>query len=387
MAGTVSLDSGLLNQLSFALQSGIKLYKTVQSFQTQSHSALSLLEELDDLNGILNSFTEAIGAPTDVELSALRLPLLRCGNACTEFEEEVLKCLSRSGGNLTNFQDWANLRYMGDDIYGFRQLLDRYKSTINIARIDANLHKSSVTAGDLEIYRDLSKNAANNIQTHLQYIDKKLETRMRVALDAEEIRLLKEEQTSSRKSLEICAQFSDHIDQIEPIPEPPEALHEYKSSLNITTAKLESFMKDRIDQLVEKSKTGTVSEEDVTNIQRLQESLGAIYQSARILSGAGTSLKENISTIENYATGDALQLAVSTSGKVIRGKNSGLGWRAWQVGGHMSDVTVQVIVRNALRRGISSVPDDGVYGVNSELVFKERYGPGHKMTAGNTAET
>lgn len=142
MAGTVSLDSGLLKQLSFALQSGIKLYKAVQSFQTQSHSTLSLLEELDDLNGILNSFTEAIGAPTDVELSALRLPLLRCGNACTEFEEEVLKYLSRSGGNLTNFQDWANLRYMGDDIYGFRQLLDRYKSTINIARIDANLQVS-----------------------------------------------------------------------------------------------------------------------------------------------------------------------------------------------------------------------------------------------------
>jgi hypothetical protein len=190
-----------------------------------------------------------------------------------------------------------------------------------------------------------------------------------------------------RKSLEIYAQFSDHIDQIEPIPEPPEALHECKSGLKITTANLESFLKDRIDQLVEKSKTGTVSEEDGTDIQRLQEILGAIYQSERVLSEAGTSLKENISTIENYATGDALQLAVSTSGKVIRGKNSGLGWRAWQVGGHVSDVTVQVIFRNALQRGISSVPDDGVYSVNSELVFRERYGPGYKMTAGNTAET
>jgi hypothetical protein len=42
----------------------------------------------------------------------------------------------------TNFQEWANLRYMGDDIYGFRQLLDRYKSTISIARIDANLQVS-----------------------------------------------------------------------------------------------------------------------------------------------------------------------------------------------------------------------------------------------------
>lgn len=139
MAGTVNLDSVLLKQLSFALQSGIKLYKTVESTQTQSHSALGLLEELHDLNGILSSFTEAIGVSADVEFYALRLPLQRCGNACTEFETEVLKCLSRSGGNSTNFQDWANLRYMGDDILGFRQLLARYKSTINIARIDASL--------------------------------------------------------------------------------------------------------------------------------------------------------------------------------------------------------------------------------------------------------
>jgi hypothetical protein len=43
MAGTVNLDSVLLKQLSFALQSGIKLYKTVENTQTQSHSALDLL--------------------------------------------------------------------------------------------------------------------------------------------------------------------------------------------------------------------------------------------------------------------------------------------------------------------------------------------------------
>lgn len=139
MAGIVNLDSALLKQLSFALQSGIKLYETIESTQSQSHSALSLLEELDDLNGILSSFTEVIGVSADVEFYALRLPLQRCGNACTEFEKEVLKCLSRSGGNSTNFPDWANLRYMGDNILGFRQLLARYKSTINIARIDASL--------------------------------------------------------------------------------------------------------------------------------------------------------------------------------------------------------------------------------------------------------
>jgi hypothetical protein len=142
MAGTVNPDSALLKQLSFALQSEIKLYKTIESTQTQSRSALSLLEELDDLNGILSSFTEAIGASADAESYALRLPLQRCGNACTEFEKEILKCISRSGGKSTNIQDWANLRYMGDDIVSFRQLLARYKSIINISRIDASLQVS-----------------------------------------------------------------------------------------------------------------------------------------------------------------------------------------------------------------------------------------------------
>jgi hypothetical protein len=48
-----------------------------------------------------------------------------------------------------------------------------------------------------------------------------------------------------------------------------------------------------------------------------------------------------------------------------------------------------VILRNTLGRGTSSVLDDGIYGVNSELDshFRERYGPGFKVTAGNTAET
>lgn len=173
------------------------------------------------------------------------------------------------------------------------------------------------------------------------------------------MRLLKEEQASSHKSLEICAQFSEHINQMEPISEPPEALHECKIDLNIATSKLEGLVRDRMGQVVEKAKTGTVSEEDCTALQELQEILDAVYKSGRILSGAGTSPKD-ISTIENYATGDAVQFAVSTSGKVIHGSNRGLGWRTYQVGGCVSDATVQEIFRNALGRGTSFVPDDGV---------------------------
>lgn len=139
MAEPISLASGLLALTTFACQSSITLYKTVQSFQFHPKRVRDLKEELEALSGVLGSLTETVSATTDVDLSALDLPLLRCGNACKEFEQEIMKCSSRSGGSRTSFRDWAKLRYMGDDIDGFRQLLAGYKSTINIALTDANL--------------------------------------------------------------------------------------------------------------------------------------------------------------------------------------------------------------------------------------------------------
>ena len=139
MADPISLASGLLTLATFAFQSSITLHNTVQSFRFHPKRVRDLNEELDALSGVLRSLTETVSATTDVNLSALELPLLRCGNACKEFEQELLKCSSRSDGNRTSFRDWAKLRYMGDDIDGFRQLLAGYKSTISIALADANL--------------------------------------------------------------------------------------------------------------------------------------------------------------------------------------------------------------------------------------------------------
>jgi hypothetical protein len=139
MAEPIGLASGLLALAGFAFQASITLYQTVQSFKFHPKQLRDLNDELQALTGVLGSLTETVSASTDVDLSALDLPLLRCGNACKEFEREILKCSSRSGGSRTSFRDWAKLRYMGDNIDGFRQLLAGYKSTINIALADASL--------------------------------------------------------------------------------------------------------------------------------------------------------------------------------------------------------------------------------------------------------
>ena len=139
MAEAIGLASGLLALATFAFQSSITLVNTVQSFQNHPKRVRDLQEELEALITVLGSLTETVGATTDVDFSALDLPLLRCGNACKEFEQEIVKCSSQSGGSRTKFREWAKLRYMGDDIDGFRQLVAGYKSTIIIALTDANL--------------------------------------------------------------------------------------------------------------------------------------------------------------------------------------------------------------------------------------------------------
>ena len=140
MAETIGLASGIVALATFAFQASITLHSTIQSFRSHHTRVRDLIEEIEALNGVLGPLKETLNNATDIKLSNLDLPLLRCGNACKEFREELLKCSSRSDKTRTSFRDWAKLRYMDDDIDGFRRLLAGYKLTITIALTDASLY-------------------------------------------------------------------------------------------------------------------------------------------------------------------------------------------------------------------------------------------------------
>jgi hypothetical protein len=133
------IASGLLTLAIFASQSSTSLAKTVQSFTVDSKSVRDLKEELKALSEVLRALIGTVDATTDVDFSALNRPLLQCDKACKEFEQEIIKCLSRSGGNRTSFRDWAKLSFMEDNIDGFRQRLAGYKATFSIALADATM--------------------------------------------------------------------------------------------------------------------------------------------------------------------------------------------------------------------------------------------------------
>ena len=138
MADPISISSGLVALTAFACNASKTLYQAIQSFKNNQRAIRELKEELEALDGVLQSLRQAAD-DGDADLNGLELPVFRCGKACEEFEAMLVKCTAHSGGSRTSFRDWAKLSYMGEDIAGFRNMLAGYKSTISIALGGANL--------------------------------------------------------------------------------------------------------------------------------------------------------------------------------------------------------------------------------------------------------
>jgi hypothetical protein len=231
--------------------------------------------------------------------------------------------------------------------------------------------KSSITLGRLEDYKDLIETATDDLEARLETIDEKLETLMaRTATESETVDLqrIKDERSSTQKCLLICAQFSKLIDQfhVNPtdgssrdanaIPEriTNDGIRECRISIEHTTARLEKHMQDILDRMASKSST-TMTQEDASYLVRLREEWATARQCRDICAKADQHLKDNISIIDNHATGDeAVQFLVSNSLKTIHGKNRGFGDQIKQLGGHLSDESIQKVSGDFLQMSIRS---------------------------------
>lgn len=138
MAEVVGTVSAITSLVTLALQSSITLYQTLQSLQSRDKVIRELRQELEALQSVLQALDESI-CSFEVDLTALKQPLMRCNNACGEFNALIMKCTSHSTEERSSKRDWLKLRYMGEDITGFKDMLASYKSTISIALAYANL--------------------------------------------------------------------------------------------------------------------------------------------------------------------------------------------------------------------------------------------------------
>ena len=138
MADPVSVISSVLAITTFGLEATSSLLKLIQEFRRAPSTVRQLKNELDALNSVLQSLSESVDE-TDPTFSALKLPLFHCAKACREFESILSRNAGNSDGGKAMFQEWAKLKFRGNDINGFKEEIAGYKSTISIALCSVNL--------------------------------------------------------------------------------------------------------------------------------------------------------------------------------------------------------------------------------------------------------
>lgn len=280
------------------------------------------------------------------------------------------------------------------------------------ADTDPRRRRSSATAENVEGYSNLLKTARADLEDRLETIIEKLDDiEQRVTGSASgsyEFQQIKEEKLSTEKSLQICAQLSAHIEQIQlavtPSSHPDdgsdhtstsdkitrEGLEDCKSSLSRMITKLKVHEKELFNRLAQSMSASATSPTDAEAIAGLREEWESTRESMDILSTAGSYLGQSASVIENRAIGDAFQIMVSANGKVLHGTNRADGWRARQFGGYMNDATVQQLSRDMLNSFTPTRIDDQDRERPTELPkaepesqrqtdFMERYGKGFKV--------
>jgi hypothetical protein len=271
--------------------------------------------------------------------------------------------------------------------------------------------QSTATTEILASHKLLIETAKDDLQARLESIDEKVQLQLNQTMtdsssDSSELNLMKEERLSTEKCLQICASLSDHIDQLLLNPkrgsnlsgpldsdDSPESitnggLQECKESLLATSAKLEGHMRKLMHRIIEKSGSSMESSGDRVDLSRLQDEWETTRQCIDICSKADTHLQ--VTTVDNYATGDSVQFMVSANGQVFHGKNRGLGWKNRQVGGHMSNDSIQQLSRDMTSINFRSTanqdmlpegnPTPNVGGENKTAEYSERYGRGFVLT-------
>jgi hypothetical protein len=198
-----------------------------------------------------------------------------------------------------------------------------------------------------------------------------------------ELQSIRDERSSTQKCLAICDQFAKLIDELQlssakdprgsdNIPEniTSDGIEECRVSMEQTTARLESHMQDVLDRMMSNS-SATMTQEDTRYLVRLRKEWATARKCRDICVQADQHLKENISVIDNHATGNkAVQLLVSNSQKTIHGKNRGYGDQIKQLGGHLSDESIQKVSGDFLQM-IVHVPEERALPLHVDTLSEE----------------
>ncbi|KAL4900142.1 hypothetical protein BDW74DRAFT_104538 [Aspergillus multicolor] len=376
MAEAIGAASAIATFVTVALEATIILYQTVKSVQSREKLIRELREELQDLSEVLKALHEITGY-TDIDLTSLKRPLERCAGACREFNALVMDCTQHSSGERYSKRDWLKIRYMGDDISGFKNMLAGYKSTITIALAYANLRTTKITKHVIEEYKELIQNTQCDLETHLEDIRTKVKALSLngsaiTGIDPAELQRMEDEKQSTQKSLDICQQFFTLLDQsqsrlledLERAPkEPPQQHSSFQrpmqsslinaEGLNSARKEIMSWKIQLLQNLYEVEKNLPITRLDIPLLRDGLDSEQQIFREEvqgteallEFCKHAGTEANQrHMNYYEDVTAGDNSHLAVVTTLKdLISAKRIKSGNGSKLILGQMSDDTIQSV--------------------------------------------
>lgn len=209
---------------------------------------------------------------------------------------------------------------------------------------------------------------------------------------------LRAERRSIETCLRVCRHFSDRPDDVQYTVEEKRAfcdpkpdladrngLRGVRKSLISSESKLEGHMKALLDRMLNKLRVANASQEDITGLEGLRDEWEITCECRRICIRMGKDIDADVTKISNYAQGDVIQFIVSTDGNPIEGENKGLGSKTGQVGGHMSDASLQQVVRDMDRTILANTGNEPLSNTTEENErisgFEKRHGRGFRMPA------
>lgn len=250
----------------------------------------------------------------------------------------------------------------------------------------------------------------HDLKEHLRSLDSKIQRLSGTARDSNpaniEWQAMIEEKRSTQKGLEICAQLSTQIEELESVP--PEhaqfahqpSAHKYmrngldatKNAVQMLVSQLQNH-EDKIDKRVESMLSTAPQSDDVTTeLAQLRETKESIRQCIKVISDANnTSEVERHNVFEDITLADdAYNLTISTVGDLVTARRINLTGRSRHIGGQISDESYQRTIDALAKEGITNaqqlaqdigraIPTKSTDQGSEQTRFLDRHGRGFRL--------
>ena len=267
---------------------------------------------------------------------------------------------------------------------------------------------AAVTIDVLNEYKGLITNTTSDLEEHLQAIDEKLQSLSsqgaRVSSeDSAEREHIQQEMESTRQCLRICAQVSEHMDQVR--ASALDATHEGLNTYPVIVTKLEGYAAKRATSIALKeskeriAKTTLELEESLQELNNRLEDISRRDLTSGVTAAEQDRAQEEKKSVENClrvcarasrqadevqtfvfedvnVAQDSHQVVVATLGDLISARRISAGARSKQWLGQMSDTSLQQISKDSNRVAMENIvePEGGTTDN-----FEGRYGTGKPL--------